>query len=542
MHKKLVVLGFSGSLRLGRNEVWEANADLCRKLEKEGRRVDRYELLYSSREWEEAAGWKPRAAFERALTAIKAVSPNTRVVTRKIVFQDAWDFEKVYLALYDFVEKYPFDTEHEDYLVHLTKGTFVIQTCWFLLMESQIIPGRLAHNSPPSQSYPEGKLAVVDLSLAKYNQIMARHKSHQETAVVVLKKGIATKNERFNKLISEIEHVAVNTTEPMLLLGPTGAGKSELAERIFDLRRGRKIVTGTFCPLNCGTIRGDGAMSALFGHVVGAFTGASKARGGAMRAADKGLLFLDEIGALGIEEQTLLLRALDTKKVCPYGSDEEHTSDFQLIAATNQNLEEAVQNGKFREDLLARIQLWRFELPGLRERPEDIEPNLEYELKRWQKAKRKHVRMSKEVKTKFLRFATSPEAKWTANFRDLRGAVERMAALAEDGIITEQVLADQLDELRKRWRRASAVELGHDAILRSVLGEDEPSKLDLIDRIQLAGVIQVCRKSRTAAEAGKQLFGAPHRVKPNYSDRVTKYLRRFGLQFSDCRSVPPASG
>jgi len=284
-------------------------------------------------------------------------------------------------------------------------------------------------------------------------------------------------------------------------------------------------------------LRGDGARSALFGHVKGAFTGAITNRKGAILTADKGLLFLDEIGALGIEEQTLLLRALDTKKFRPDGSDKEMSSDCQLIAATNQDLEEAVQKGKFREDLLARVQLWRFELPRLKDRPEDIEPNLKYELDLWQKEEQKRVRMSKEVKTQFLRFAESPEAKWCANFRDLRGVVKRMATHAKNGIITEQVLADGLDELGKRWSRAGDAEHGHDAILRQVMEEDKLAKLDLIERIQLAGVIQVCRKSKSPAAAGKKLFTAPRDKVPNYSDRVIKYLDHFGLSFSDCTNV-----
>jgi transcriptional regulatory protein RtcR len=99
-------------------------------------------------------------------------------------------------------------------------------------------------------------------------------------------------------------------------------------------------------------------MSTLFGHVKGAFTGALRDRAGVLRVADKGVLFLDEIGELGIDEQAMLLRALEEKTFLPLGSDREAHSDFQLIAGTNQDLFADVREGRFREDLLARINLW----------------------------------------------------------------------------------------------------------------------------------------------------------------------------------------
>jgi transcriptional regulatory protein RtcR len=99
-------------------------------------------------------------------------------------------------------------------------------------------------------------------------------------------------------------------------MGPTGAGKSKLARRIFELKKLRHAVTGDFIDVNCATLRGDGAMSTLFGHVKGAFTGALRDRPGVLRTADKGVLFLDEIGDLGIDEQAMLLRALEEKRFC----------------------------------------------------------------------------------------------------------------------------------------------------------------------------------------------------------------------------------
>ena len=148
-------------------------------------------------------------------------------------------------------------------------------------------------------------------------------------------------------------------------------------------------------------------MSTLFGHVRGSFTGALRDRPGLLRAADGGVLFLDEIGELGTDEQAMLLRAIEDKQFLPLGADREVRSDFQLIAGTNADLPAAVRRGRFREDLLARINLWTFRLPGLRERPEDIEPNLDHELANCAAVTGVRISMSQEARARFLAFATS---------------------------------------------------------------------------------------------------------------------------------------
>ena len=104
--------------------------------------------------------------------------------------------------------------------------------------------------------------------------------------------------------------MAINAKEPILLTGPTGAGKSQLARRIYELKKSRHQISGPFVEVNCATLRGDSAMSALFGHVKGAFTGALKDRPGLLRAADGGMLFLDEIGELGADEQAMRIAGL----------------------------------------------------------------------------------------------------------------------------------------------------------------------------------------------------------------------------------------
>jgi transcriptional regulatory protein RtcR len=352
----------------------------------------------------------------------------------------------------------------------------------------------------------------------------------------VLRSGIPTLNPGFAALVERLERVATASRSPILLQGPTGSGKTRLARRIHDLKRSGRLASGNLVELNCATLRGDQAMSALFGHVRGAFTGAASDRAGLLRAADKGVLFLDEIGELGLDEQAMLLRALEDKRFPPFGGDHEVTSDFQLITGTNRDLQDRVREGLFREDLLARLNLWTFRLPGLRERPEDIEPNLDYELDQFARRHGNRITMSKEVRERFLAFAHSSEARWNANFRDLNAALTRMATLAEGGRITAPVLDEELVRLRAAWSEPKAGEDGVE-LLASVMGSKRLAEIDPFDQAQLAYVIRVCRESKSQSEAGRKLFQVTRlaRKHTNDADRLTKYLARFDLKWSDCQ-------
>ncbi len=140
---------------------------------------------------------------------------------------------------------------------------------------------------------------------------------------------------------------------------------------------------------------------------------------------------------------------LEDKTFLPVGADQPVKSDFQLIAGTNRDLREAVASGRFREDLLARIHLWTFELPALAQRREDIAPNLEYELERYRQANQREASFNKEAKQAFLRFAEAPDTPWSGNFRDLNAAVTRMATLAPRGRIRVEEVLEEIQRLRK---------------------------------------------------------------------------------------------
>src|SRR4030081_2466824 len=357
--------------------------------------IKRLELLH---------GLRDKTLAHRVANDISAVSPETTVKLHAIEFGDPWDFERVYETLFKFARTYPFDTDNEEYLIHITTGTHVAQICLFLLTESRYLPGRLIQCSPDRDRGAPGKIKIIDLDLSRYDRIASRFQQEQREGVSYLKGGIETRNTAFNRVMDRIERMAFGTRAPLLLMGRTGAGKSRLARRIYELKKVRHAVKGEFVDVNCATLRGDGAMSALFGHTKGAFTGALKDRPGLLRTADAGVLFLDEIGELGADEQAMLLRALEEKTFLPLGSDRESHSDFQLSAGTNRDLFAAVREGRFREDLLARINLWTFSLPGLRARPEDIEPNLQFELDQIAQKTGNRITFSKEARQRFLEF------------------------------------------------------------------------------------------------------------------------------------------
>ena len=528
--------------------AWRPNVALAMQ---EDLHFDEFHLLYQS---------QFQGLADSVIRDIKTASPDTQVIPEIIEFDDPWDFGEVYGKLYDYALSRRFDREERDWYVHITTGSHVAQICLFLLNESHHLPGRLVQTSPskrgtPRFGDPRGTYRVIDLELSRYDALARRFATEKRDDVASLKGGIETRNAAFNALIETVERVAVRSRDPILLTGPTGAGKSQLARRVYDLKRAKGQLKGAFVDVNCATLRGDQATSALFGHRKGAYTGAAADRPGLLKAADGGLLFLDEIGELGADEQAMLLRAIEEKRFLPLGSDKEAESDFQLICGTNRDLRADVAAGRFREDLLSRIDLWSFRLPGLAERREDIEPNLDYELEQWNARTGKRLSFNKEARRRFLAWALDPATPWRGNFREFNACVTRLATLADGGRIA---VADVEAEIAREMQNSGCgkayggspgelvpPEQGGQKVssrrtcepspdpLADLLGADFAERFDRFDLAQLRDVAEVCRASRTAAEAGKRLFAVSRLAKKtaNDSDRLAKYLAKFGLSF-----------
>ncbi len=317
----------------------------------------------------------------------------------------------------------------------------------------------------------------------------------------------------------------------MLLLGPTGAGKSRIARKLFELKKSRHRIEGDFIDLNSATVRGDHAIPMLFGQKRG-WNGSTTERKGLLRAADKGVLFLDEIEALGLDDQAMLLEAVENGRFYPLGADRASTSRFQLIAGTSADLSKLVAEGTFRADLYARLNLWTFRLPALNERREDIEENLSHEITQAMSRKGEKLSFAAEA-TRSRKFATDPSALWSGNFRDLVASATRLVTLCERGRITKSVVNEEIETLKSQWQGTA-----QDDDIRLVAEVmTDTSALDRFDLVQLAEVIRICRQSSSMSEAGRKLFSVSRQQKKsaNDTDRVKKYLEKFSLTFTDIK-------
>ena len=527
-----------GGTTPARWDTWRPNIGL---VQQDDLPIDELHLIFSSQH-------APLA--ERVKADIRKVSPGTKVVLDIIELKNPWDFEEVYEKFYDYSKLPCFHQERTRYYIHISTGSHVEQICLFLLAESHHIRAKLIQTTPKEghvrhSNDPKGRHTVIDLDLSRYDKLAKRFETERQNDLSFLKRGIDTRNSAFNKLIETIERVAVRSSDPILLTGPTGAGKSQLAKQIYLLKKQSGKVKGAFVAVNCATLGGDLAKSALFGHRKGSFSGAGTDHAGFLKEADGGIIFLDEIGELPMEAQTMLLKAIEEKNYRPLGADKDEHSDFQLICGTNRDLRSTPPNGQsFRQDLLSRIDLWSFRLPGLADRREDIEPNLDYELTSYSQRTGKHVSFNKEARARFLAFALDPANTWPGNFRDLNAMVVRMATLSDGGRITADLVEEEIARAlppssahplscTRPMSCAHPTTAAIPSDLAPLLGADYATRYDAIDLVQLAYVVSVCRQSETMSAAAKQLYAVSRLAKKssNDSDRLSKYLARFGLKF-----------
>lgn len=268
-------------------------------------------------------------------------------------------------------------------------------------------------------------------------------------------------------LVETIAVVAPSNT-PVLIQGPSGSGKEWIAQLIhrWSPRSSKTLVT-----TNCAGLSATLVESELFGHVRGSFTGAAEDRKGLFRTANGGSLFLDEIGEMPLEMQPKLLRVLETGQVTPVGSDRPIAVDTRLIAATNRNLIEEVREGRFREDLFYRLNVFELIVPPLADRREDIIPLAKYFASQFSG---RQVRLSPQATHAILAHC------WTGNVRELRNVIQRACLLCQGDVILPEHLPASVS--------AKAAEALSDE-----------GRLSQVERATILATLQECEGNRTHA-------------------------------------------
>ena len=261
---------------------------------------------------------------------------------------------------------------------------------------------------------------TAQLKLAAENRILreAMGAKHGFGSLV----GRAPEMERLYRIIAK----AGNSSHPVLILGESGTGKELVARSIHD---GGSYHDRPFLPVDCGALVPTLIESELFGYVRGAFTGAVRAKDGLLAAADGGTVFLDEVGELPIDLQSKLLRAIQEKEIRPVGSNRAVPVNVRILAATNRDLEAAVQQGTFRRDLYFRLNVLTLRIPPLRERKQDIPLLAGHFLERVARTTGVHRTISDEALRRMLDY------EWPGNVRELENCLERACALSSSAVL-----------------------------------------------------------------------------------------------------------
>lgn len=294
-------------------------------------------------------------------------------------------------------------------------------------------------------------------------------------------------------------HRVAQSRVSVLITGETGVGKDVLARRLHQLS---PRAARPFVPLNCAAISDGLLESELFGHQRGAFTGADSYKPGLIEAADGGTFFLDEVGELSLGAQAKLLRVIETRAVLRLGALTPHQIDVRFVAATNRDLETDVAAGRFRVDLLFRLDGIRLNLPPLRERPAEILPAAEQFLAELSARDGLAVpRLSDAARRELCRHS------WSGNFRELRNVIERAALLCADGRIEPRDLM--------LLERAISVELPAGVPVMPPV-EDGQASRGGTTRERILAALKACAGNQTRA-AG--MLGVSRRTLINWLDR-----------------------
>lgn len=331
-------------------------------------------------------------------------------------------------------------------------------------------------------------------------------------------------NSRSVRHVRQLIQQVANTDANVLILGESGTGKEVVARNVhyYSVRRDRPFV-----PINCGAIPAELLESELFGHEKGAFTGAISSRQGRFELAENGTLFLDEIGDMSLHMQVKLLRVLQERTFERVGSNKTITANVRIIAATHRNLEEAIREGRFREDLYYRLNVFPIEMPPLRERVEDIPLLVNELITRLEHEKRGSTRLTSQAILGLCQYH------WPGNVRELANLIERLVIMFPFAVV-------DVGELPEKFRSGNGKVPPTPAAPADAAATPLVTAYNNIVRLPREGIdlkehlatLEFNLIKQALDDAGGVVAHAANRLKLRRTTLVEK-LRKYGLHRSD---------
>jgi DNA-binding NtrC family response regulator len=319
---------------------------------------------------------------------------------------------------------------------------------------------------------------------------------------------IVGKSEKILQVLDLVSQVAPSRSTA-LIQGESGTGK-ELIAKAIHLKSPR--AEKAFIPVNSGSMPVDLLESTLFGHVRGAFTSAITAKKGLFEAADQGTIFFDEIGTIGLDTQAKLLRVIQEREFMRLGGIDTIKVDVRIIAATNVDLKQLVQEGRFREDLYYRLNVITIQLPALRERREDIPPLSEFFAKKYCEENNKPVyRISADA------LKTLMDYHWPGNVRELENVIERAVVLSQGDVIDRSLLPEAVISPSSRF-----------ATLSSFAFAKESSLFDIMDTIEKRVIIEMLERCGWSQTEAADNFRIP-------LSTLNQKVKRYGIEIKKKR-------
>lgn len=447
-----------------------------------------------------------------------------------IEYGDIWNlgkcdelFEKV---LSDFFAKHREFAFPKTVLVNLVSSTAAARTALYLNCLKLL-----------RDKWKSSRLIVATDASAKQGKCLVRFKSicvGKPMPVGVLAQGVGTKDQKFIEELNRLEPViTVMHDEKILIIGPTGAGKSELAKLIMTYMKAlnREVTNDNCIHQNIAAIAETLIESELFGHEKGAFTDAKEQHKGIFERADKGVVFLDEIDALPRHLQAKLLTVLDGVPFTRVGGTERVESHFLLICGTNADLQEACKNRTFRPDLYERLRTWTIEVPPICVRHNDLETTLQREIGMWKSRTGVQIGFSgRDAKVFFEERAK--QYPWPGNFREFHATFVHLAMAANNGRITK-------NDIEAEFQRMEHVR--HDympscSTANDNQGSQNRTEYDLAEVARLACALDACQKCKTASEVGAMIFASRNNAAKrngtlfNGAASLQRLFGQFGLK------------